>query len=102
MFPGDPFELSALSLPRPAFAYGVQWLGTDQLLSHDGACFVPIRQADQNHTFSTFESAATAGKHWLALHPETPLGIVPLGESPQGDRLVLILGVIPAEPARCR
>ncbi|MEY4592071.1 MAG: hypothetical protein RIR18_966 [Pseudomonadota bacterium] len=94
-FPGDHFQLDQLVLPRPAIGYGVQHLGTDQLLNAYTATLIPIRQALQvQSVFETFEAAAAAGQKHLAQNPEIPLSIIPVGYDPIFDRLVLIQGVI--------
>lgn len=94
-FPGDYFNLENLVLPRPASGYGVQHLGTDQILDHQGTHLRPIRQAEITSNFPSFETAQIAGKQYLLRHPEVPLAIVPLAYDPTFQRLVLINGVIP-------
>lgn len=93
-FPGDCFNLEDLVLPRPASGYGVQLLGTDQIIDQQGMLLRPIRQAETTSRFSSFEDAQIAGEHYLQQHPETPLAIVPLAYDPVFQRLILIQGVI--------
>ncbi len=94
-FPGDFFSIHTLVLPRPACGYGVQKLGSDLLLGPEGTALTPVRNANQEHLFETFDEAAKAGHAYLANHhTECPLVIVPLGFDPIFERLVLIQGVI--------
>jgi hypothetical protein len=93
-FPGTPFQLDQLILPRQASAYAVQWLGTDRILDRNTIAFSPIREAGISHVFREFSEATIAGQEWLNIHPETPIAIVPVTFDDLFERWVLILGVI--------
>jgi hypothetical protein len=99
-FPGTPFELQQLILPRKASGYAVQWLGTDRILDRNSTKFSPIREAGISNIFSHFSEATKAGQQWLSTHPETPIAIVPVTFDDLFERWVLILGVIQPETPR--
>ena len=94
-FPGDPYSLEKLVLPRPACAYGLQQLGTDMLWSVTGRKFLSIRQIAAADLFAEFEAASLAGLDCLARHPDAALAIVPIAWDTTFSRFVLIQGVIP-------
>lgn len=82
-------------LPRPAVGYGVQHLGSDELLDHHGKELRPVRQASlAAFVFHDFTHATKAGLCFLQTHPTIPLSIVPIGFDPLFERLILIHGVI--------
>lgn len=106
---GEPFSLTAVRLPRPACAYAVQYLGTDQVLDRQTLRFLSIRTAGLDAAFPCFATAETAARQWLAaqtaaegerLARQHPVSIVPLGLDVLMQRPVLIWGMIPPDPLR--
>lgn len=99
---GDPFELSALPLPRPADGYAVQKLDHDQLLDRHSRRFLPVRDTALDALFATFGEAHAAAAEWLhaqdAAPEEHPLSIVPAAFDRVLGRHVLIYGVLRALP----
>lgn len=96
-FLGEPFSLDKLILPRPACAYGVQWLGSDQLLHKHQQTFISVRQVGRDAFFSSYGSAAHGAITWLEANPQTPpppLAIVPLGWDDHFARVILIQGIL--------
>lgn len=95
---GDPFELEALPLPRPAGGYGVQYLGKDQLLDQITGQFLPIRHPRLQGLFPSFAAAHEAARSWLKMQPDAatapPLAIVPASFDPVSERHILIYGVL--------
>lgn len=99
---GDRFELTDLPLPRPSAGYAVQMLDTDQLLDRHSKQFLPVRSAQLDGLFESFDSAYEAACHWVVRHGEDPaehrLAIVPAGYDAVLERHVLIYGVLCAHP----
>lgn len=99
---GDPFEIDALPLPRPAVGYGVQRLDTDTLLDPQQKRLVPVREAGLACRFARFDDAHAAAAAWLNEHntpaDEHHLAIVPLGYDTFLERHVLIYGVLCGQP----
>ncbi len=99
---GDPFDIDALPLPRPAVGYGVQRLDSDRLLDQRSGEFLPVRDPLLNATFPSFACAHGAAADWLIRSGTQPdehdLAIVPLGYDPLLQRPILIYGVIRSEP----
>ena len=95
---GDPFELEALPLPRPAGGYGVQYLGRDQLLDQLTGQFLPIRHPRLQGLFPSFAAAREAARTWRRTQrheAEAPsLAIVPAAFDPVSERHILIYGVL--------
>lgn len=99
---GDPFEIDALPLPRPAVGYGVQRLDTDTLLNPLQKQLVPVREAGLACRFARFDDAHAAAAAWLNEHntpaDEHHLAIIPLGYDTFLERHVLIYGVLCGQP----
>lgn len=99
---GDPFDIDALPLPRPAVGYGVQQLGTDTLLDPRQGRLVPVREAGLACRFAHFDAAHAAAAAWLQAQDtgadEHHLAIVPLGYDSFLERHVLIYGVLCGQP----
>jgi hypothetical protein len=94
-FPGDPFRLEDLPLPRPAEGYAVQYLGRDWLLDGSSAAFLPIRHPRLRGLYSSFEAARQAALTWLKSQKTAPpLAIVPAAFDPVSERHILIYGVL--------
>lgn len=93
---GEPFLLNHLVLPRPACAYGVQRLGTDQLLDPSRLALIPVRNIGRAAFFNTHGAAVQSTLAWLNLNDQasTPLAIVPLGWDDCFERVILIHGVL--------
>lgn len=100
---GDPFALHELDLPRQAVGYGLQQLGSDQVLDRNTGNLRSIRTPKLHPVFSSFSEAYTAGKTWVKNNHEISdiqLAIVPLGFDPELERHVLIYGVLQADPSQ--
>lgn len=99
---GDPFELQALPLPRPAAGYAVQMLGTDTLLDRLSGSFLPVRSCTLQGLFENFDEAFAAAQSWVESHCEVydehRLAIVPAGFDTVLERHVLIYGVLCEHP----
>lgn len=99
---GDPFELDALPLPRPASGYAVQMLGTDTLLDRPSGNFLPVRSSALQGLFEHFDEAFSAAQSWVESHCEAfdehRLAIVPAGFDNVLERHVLIYGVLCEHP----
>ena len=99
---GDPFLLDALPLPRRPAGYAVQRLDTDTLLDRVSGRFLPVRSADLQGLFATFDDAHAAASRWVMRHCPPPsdhhLAIVPAGFDPALNRHVLIYGVLCGQP----
>ncbi len=99
---GDPFELAALPLPRPAAGYAVQRLDTDTLLDRTSGRFLSVRDPALLGLFATFAAAHAAATAWVGTHCPAPadhrLAIVPAGFDPVLQRHVLIYGVLCGQP----
>ncbi|GHT92858.1 hypothetical protein AGMMS49545_11100 [Betaproteobacteria bacterium] len=97
-FLGDPFQLEALPLPRPADGYAVQYLGRDQLLDKQQAIFLPIRHPALRALHESFAAARQAALDWLHTQNVTSLpalAIVPAAFDKVSERHILIYGVLP-------
>ncbi len=99
---GDRFELDRLPLPRAASGYAVQMLATDQLLDRNSGLFLPIRSAELDGLFASFEAAYLAARTWVENYCPAPeehrLAIVPASFDSTLKRHVLIYGVLGAHP----
>jgi len=99
---GDPFDLHALPLRRPAQGYAVQMLDTDTLLDRHGGNFLAVRAGALDALFPDFASAHTAAATWARQHCRQPddhrLAIVPASFDPVLNRHVLIYGVLCGQP----
>ena len=99
---GDRFELAALPLPRPPAGYAVQMLDTDKLLDRNSDSFRPVRSAELNGLFSSFDAAYAAASQWVVKNCQNPnehhLAIVPAGFDHELNRHVLIYGVLCGQP----
>jgi hypothetical protein len=99
---GDPFDVHALPLPRPADGYAVQMLDTDTLLDRRSGSFLPVRSPKLEALFDTFESAREAAANWVSANCHAPdehhLSIVPASFDPQLERHILIYGVLCGRP----
>lgn len=99
---GDPFDIYALPLPRPAGGYAVQMLDTDTLLDRRSGNFLPVRSPLLDGLFDTFESAREAAASWVRSNCPPPdehrLSIVPASFDPQLERHILIYGVLCGRP----
>jgi len=99
---GDRFDISALPLPRPPAGYAVQLLDTDRLLDRCSGNFLPVRSAELQGLFDSFDEARAAALAWVEIHCMAPkehrLAIVPAGFDQLRQRHVLIYGVLCAHP----
>lgn len=99
---GDPFELTALPLPRAGTGYAVQWLNTDTLLDRASGRFLAVRDRQLQGLFPSFAAARAAARQWLADNETTveaqPLAIVPASYDEDLQRHVLIYGVLTCSP----
>lgn len=99
---GDPFDVHALPLPRPATGYAVQMLDTDTLLDRHQGTFLPVRESTLDALFSDFAEARNAAATWARKHCAQPdehrLAIVPASFDPVLKRHVLIYGVLCGQP----
>jgi hypothetical protein len=99
---GDRFNLAGLPLRRAARGYAVQMLDTDTLLDQASGNFLPVRAAELNALFATFDDAYDAACHWVECHCSTPLehrlAIVPASFDDLLKRHVLIYGVLCGQP----
>ena len=94
---GDRFTLGDLPLPRPPAGYAVQMLDTDTLLDRASGHFLPVRAAELDGLFASFDDAFAAACRWVEAHCTAPedhrLAIVPAGIDEVRQRHVLIYGV---------
>lgn len=101
-FFGDRFSLENLPLPRQARGYAVQMLDTDTLLDRMSGFFYPLRSAQLDGLFVTFDEAHAAASQWVSTHCNTPdehrLAIVPASFDDELRRHVLIYGVLCGQP----
>lgn len=99
---GDPFDLHALPLRRPAQGYAVQMLDTDTLLDRHCGDFLPVRSRQLDALFDDFASAHRAAAAWVRQHcrdaDEHRLAIVPASFDTILNRHVLIYGVLCDQP----
>ena len=99
---GDPFDVHALPLPRPADGYAVQMLDTDTLLDRTSEQFLPVRSPALDGLFETFDAARAAAANWLSANAqpldEHRLSIVPASYDNKLGRHVLIYGVLCGRP----
>ena len=99
---GDRFNLDDLPLPRPARGYAVQMLDTDTLLDRASGTFLPVRTAELDGLFASFDDAFAAACGWVEAHCSAPenhrLAIVPGGFDEVRQRHVLIYGVLRGQP----
>ncbi len=99
---GDPFDLRALPLPRPAQGYAVQMLDTDTLLDRHSGNFLPVRSGQLDALYDDFASAHSAAAAWVRQHcleaDEHRLAIVPASFDTILKRHVLIYGVLCDHP----
>lgn len=99
---GDPFDVHALPLRRPAQGYAVQMLDTDTLLDRHCGKFLPVRSNALDALFPDFASAHAAASAWTREHcqqaDEHRLAIVPASFDPVLERHVLIYGVLCHQP----
>jgi len=99
---GDPFDLHALPLRRPAQGYAVQKLDTDTLLDRHCGNFLPVRASELDALFPDFASAHAAATGWTRQHCQQAddhrLAIVPASFDPLLKRHVLIYGVLCGQP----
>jgi hypothetical protein len=99
---GDRFNLAELPLPRAAAGYAVQRLDTDTLLDRITGEFLPVRAAQLQGLFQSFDAAHAAACRWVVSTCPTPaehgLAIVPANFDPILQRHVLIYGVLCGHP----
>ena len=99
---GDRFNLADLPLPRAAAGYAVQRLDTDTLLDRITGDFLPVRAAQLQGLFESFDEAHAAAGRWVVSYCATPaehgLAIVPADFDPLLQRHVLIYGVLCGQP----
>lgn len=99
---GDPFELSALPLPRSGGGYAVQRLNTDKLLDQASGRFLPVRDKSLHGLYPSFAAARAAARHWIRENGTTveanPLAIVPAAYDETLHRHILIYGVLTCSP----
>lgn len=99
---GDRFTLASLPLRRPAGGYAVQILDTDTLLDRATGRFLPVRAAELDALFASFDEAYDAACNWVECHCSTPLehrlAIVPASFDDLLKRHVLIYGVLCGQP----
>ncbi len=99
---GDPFDIHALPLPRPADGYAVQMLDTDTLLDQHSGSFLPVRSPALKALFETFDCAREAAASWVRANcqplDEHYLCIVPASFDPKLERHILIYGVLCGRP----
>ena len=99
---GDRFSLASLPLPRAATGYAVQRLDTDTLLDRITGDFLPVRAAQLQGLFTSFDDAHAAACRWVVSYCATPtehgLAIVPADYDPILQRHVLIYGVLCGQP----
>ena len=99
---GDRFSLANLPLPRKAAGYAVQRLDTDTLLDRITGDFLPVRAAQLQGLFESFDDAHVAACRWVVSHCPRPedhgLAIIPASFDPVLQRHVLIYGVLCSQP----
>jgi hypothetical protein len=99
---GDRFNLGDLPLPRPPAGYAVQMLDTDTLLDRTSGHLLPVRSAELDGLFASFDDAFAAACRWVEAHCSTPedhrLAIVPAGFDEVRQRHILIYGVLRGQP----
>lgn len=99
---GDRFALDALPLARIPAGYAVQMLDTDKLLDQRSGAFLPVRSAQLEGLFASFDAAYSAAHTWVEKNCQNPddhrLAIVPAGFDHLLNRHVLIYGVLCGQP----
>jgi hypothetical protein len=99
---GDRFTLADLPLPRPPRGYAVQMLDTDTLLDRASGRLLPVRSAELDGLFASFDDAFAAACRWVEAHCSAPedhrLAIVPAGFDEVRQRHILIYGVLRGQP----
>ncbi len=99
---GDPFDISRLTLPRPAEGYAVQQLDSDLLLDQRSAEFLPVRSPELKAIFRSFDDAHHAAESWLTKQTgatdQHDLAIVPVSFDQRLQRHILIYGVLRRTP----